>query len=161
MLLGSSLRRVTHEPISGLCNSSLFCVRMFLLRFVLLATALVSGYGLVCDLCFGGHEPLNKGVVISSNYIPGREATCLELWEMGLNGEIDDQVCYPLQLYAQIPCGCVTFQGSEVPTSTPIPRSENPTVLSTVLGSNTLSKRGGKKTKKTKKSGKLTVADYP
>jgi len=57
----------------------------------------------ICKLCTNGQEPRKKNTVIYSNFVSG---SCIKLHNMGLAGDIPDSVCYPLQLYSKIPCGC-------------------------------------------------------
>jgi len=68
-------------------------------------SSLPLGVNKICQLCSNGKEPRNKNTVIYSNYINGSKS-CIQLHNMGLTRNIQDIVCYPLQLYAKIPCGC-------------------------------------------------------
>lgn len=61
----------------------------------------------ICDLCFGGGYPNKPYTITAVQYINGNP-TCADLYLMGLNGEIDPLLCYPMQLYMQKPCGCFT-----------------------------------------------------
>lgn len=61
------------------------------------------GINKICMLCRNGKEPKYKNTFIESYFING---TCSQLYYMGLTGNIEERLCYPLQLYSKLPCGC-------------------------------------------------------
>ena len=74
----------------------------------------------VCNLCKNGSFPKNPNTVIVAlpEFIPGTN-TCRDLYWMGLNGELTDQICRPLQNFAEVPCGCEDDEPSLPPTQKP------------------------------------------
>lgn len=77
-------------------------------------SSLPVGVNKICQLCSNGKEPRNKNTVIYSNFING---SCIHLHYMGLTRNIQDILCYPLQLYAKTPCGCDENNTTNICTS--------------------------------------------
>jgi hypothetical protein len=58
-----------------------------------------------CALCPNFKFPKKPYTITTVQYIPGNP-TCQDLHFMGLNKQIPAAICYPLQLYMRVPCGC-------------------------------------------------------
>ena len=75
-----------------------------------------------CDICHDGSFPgnLNTVIAVLEDFLTGGPFTCKELYWMGRNGHISDQICNPLVDYAEGPCGCLSPQPNSPPTSSPV-----------------------------------------
>jgi hypothetical protein len=58
-----------------------------------------------CALCPNFKFPKKPYTITTVQYIPGNP-TCQDLHFMGLSQQIPGALCYPLQLYMRVPCGC-------------------------------------------------------
>ena len=76
----------------------------------------------ICNLCEDGSFPTRPNTVIAvlPEFIPGTN-TCEDLYWMGLYGHISDQICNPLVDFAEEPCGCLTSESTNPPTTAPTP----------------------------------------
>jgi len=99
----------------------------------------------ICDICLDGSFPTKPFSVTAVLYIPGNPK-CEDLFWMGRAGTIPGRLCYPLQDYMQVPCGCngpvfdpdneepPTMAPTSAPTSGPIATPTNPpTTTPTIL----------------------------
>jgi hypothetical protein len=59
----------------------------------------------VCHLCSGGAFP-KKPYTITTVYGISGNPTCQDLYHMGRAKQINGAICYPMQLYMRVPCGC-------------------------------------------------------
>lgn len=58
-----------------------------------------------CTLCHSGKFPENPYTIAAILGISGNPK-CEDLYYMGLQGQISEQLCNPMQDYMDIPCGC-------------------------------------------------------
>ena len=58
-----------------------------------------------CDICRGGEFPGLPKTVTAVLYIPGNP-TCEQLYFMGITGNIQRNLCWPMRDYFEAPCGC-------------------------------------------------------
>jgi hypothetical protein len=58
-----------------------------------------------CSLCPNYKFPGKPYTITTVQYIPGNP-TCQDLHFMGQAKQIPGALCYPLQLYMRVPCGC-------------------------------------------------------
>jgi len=59
----------------------------------------------ICDICLDGSFPTKPFSVTAVLYISDNPK-CEDLFWMGRAGTIPGRLCYPLQDYMQVPCGC-------------------------------------------------------
>lgn len=57
-----------------------------------------------CDLCLNGSYPTATGMVINMLYIG--VGSCVQYYQLGQRGWIQNHLCAPLQFFARDPCGC-------------------------------------------------------
>ena len=60
----------------------------------------------MCNLCATGEFPKKPSALTSVSFLPGPN-TCTGLYNMGLAGNIPNEMCGPLQIFMRFPCGCV------------------------------------------------------
>ena len=63
-----------------------------------------------CQLCRGGGYPRDPGHVINMLYIG--QGTCRMYHKAGLQGNIPNHLCTPLQVFAKGPCNCPNGGGT-------------------------------------------------
>lgn len=75
-----------------------------------------------CNLCKNGRYPPNEGMVLHLLYLGA--ATCPEWWSKGLQGDVPNHMCAPLQFFAQENCGC--YATKSTPSASTRPPSTSP-----------------------------------
>jgi hypothetical protein len=63
------------------------------------------GTSQVCNLCLNGNKPSKPYTMVTSNQISGSQ-TCDSIYHLGLTRNINNALCYPMQLQLKGPCGC-------------------------------------------------------
>ena len=89
---------------------------------------LTQGIWQECDLCFNKQFPGKPYTITSVQYVDGNP-TCSDLFWMGKFGHIEDDMCYPLTIWMQEPCGCDMdpFPGYVAPTAPVSQAATSPT----------------------------------
>jgi hypothetical protein len=59
----------------------------------------------LCNLCVNKKMPSKPYTITTVMYMDGNP-TCQDLYFKGLSGNIPSSLCYPLQIFMRVPCGC-------------------------------------------------------